>query len=138
MTTTSDRHDAGLPMPDVVSEREIPEPNAQRPPARAREASTPGSAALDRHVASAATRVQMVLNGASLWHAQPPSLAQVWERHAYSARYFQSGVFRGLRWCWACIHIAAGAPILLAYWLLHSFPLVLTAAGITAAALWLH
>lgn len=104
-------------------------------PARTREEAAPEA---DHRVSpNVGVWVQSIMNGASLWHSQPPSLAMSWERHVASAHYFQSGVFRGLRWCWAAIHIAVGAPMLLLYWLFHSFPLVIAAAAILAAAHWL-
>lgn len=138
MPVTEGHGPAPLEIPARPSERELGEgANAQSARARTREEETAPAASLDRHVASAGLWVQAVLNGGSLWHSDPPSLAKTWDRHAASARYFNSGLFRGLRWCWACVHIAVGAPLLLMYWLLHSFPLVLAAAGIVLAAHWL-
>jgi hypothetical protein len=110
-------------LPDVPSADAIPHART-----RAREA--------PRHVASAHRAVQRARAGGSVWHAPPPSLAEIWARHDASARYYNGWLGRCPRYAWGGLHIVLAACVYLLAWATDSPPkLVLTAAVLAAAVL---
>jgi hypothetical protein len=77
------------------------------------------------------------MDGSSLWTAQPPSLAMIWDRHAASARYYNGWIGSWPRFTWGAIHLSLAVTIYFLAWITHSFPLFLAAVAIIAAAHWL-
>jgi hypothetical protein len=76
----------------------------------------------------------LALQLAQLWHAEPPSLRQVWWMHCRSVDFLRLGLaadhedgkgrrmrwpgrVRGLRWCYGAVHLAGTAVCYLLNWL---------------------
>ena len=76
-----------------------------------------------------------VLSGASLLHAQPPSLAQTWTRHRQAACHFEGLLFRGPRYAWGGMHVALKAFLYVVEWVTDS-PVKFGFAVALVAACW--
>lgn len=75
-----------------------------------------------------------VLSGASLLHAQPPSLAQTWTRHRKCAEHYE--LWPPVRWgryAWGGVHVALKAVLHVVEWVTDSPPRLLVAAALVAA-----
>lgn len=121
-------------LPARPSERENPGANAQYAHARV-ETSAP--AAETARIAVATAAVNGVFTGSSLWHAQPPSLAQIWDRHVVSARYFQAALLRWPRYGWGAVHIVVTIPAYLLVWCTRSIPLLVLTVIVAGVIVWL-
>lgn len=111
-------------LPSRESYAQAPAHTREADPAEARRAPSP-------------VWVQGLMNGASVWHSQPPSLSMIWERHLASARHYNAALIRQPRYLWGALHLALAASIYLVAWVCHSFPLFVCAAAIVVAAHWL-
>jgi hypothetical protein len=129
MTAVRDHDGPGMVLPEKPSRDE---PNAQSAQ-RAREEGAPAGPGWALRLAWAQRLFGTVLTGEAMVHRQPPSIAQVWERHMASARHYNAGLLRGPRYLWALAHTPVAAAAYLLAWLTSSVPLLV----ITALTLYL-
>jgi hypothetical protein len=111
---------------ELVTDLPAGQPHAQAH-ARTRGEARPRSAA-------AATAVPKILAGSSPLFTQPPSLAALWDLHVRSARWFEFGPWRALRYGWGMLHIVIAGTGYLVAWSTRSFPAGVLLAGLIIAA----
>jgi hypothetical protein len=79
--------------------------------------------------AKAQGRAAAVTTGASLLHAQPPSLADSRKRHHEAAGHFEAALLRYPRLAWGYLHLALKAGLHVLEWVTESPPRLLVAAA---------
>lgn len=136
-------HVGSLPqLPDLSPRTGSGTPNAQ-PSTRAREASSRPTRQASSDAASRSglpgwlTGFLLVTEFVMLWNTAPPSLAETWQMHSRSARYFEAGWIRYPRYAWGCFHAALGAVLLFTVWALQTVPRALLFAAAIALTVWL-
>ena len=81
---------------------------------------------------------RIVAQDAAILHlSQPHSLAQIWEMHAQSARYFEAAALRWPRYAYGALHLALAAAVYSLVWVTRSPPLAILTAAVIALAVWL-
>jgi len=123
--TVRDIHSARSLQPETPDQLPPLDPNAQARTHTREEAGDKQSLSLLPWMQRAASGI---MTGESLAHRNPPSIAQVWERHVASARHYPAGIIRGPRYLWGVIHTPLYALLFLLSWITSSPPLLVLSA----------
>jgi hypothetical protein len=79
---------------------------------------------------------RQVLCGEPVWHRQPCSITQTWERHTRNARSLNAAVLRWPRFAWGVAHTALQAALYLLRWVSESAPRFLIFVLAVAVIIW--